>query len=95
MDFYSHLCRSLLFFLRPLVHQDHEGINKGDGDNLPAILAIFRTIKKAEDALAGRKTNVRCFNFNLLFVPIDRSLRCVTNSAVLVLVDVFVYIPSR
>jgi hypothetical protein len=41
------------------VHQDHEGIIKGDGDNLPAILAIFRTIKKAEDALAGKKTSVR------------------------------------
>ena len=76
------------------MHQDHEGINKGDGDNLPAILAIFRTIKKAEDALAGRKTNVRYFNFNLVLVPIDRALSCAANSAVLVLVELLVYIPS-
>lgn len=55
-DVYEPFYRILLFYLRPLVAQENEGLGKGDGDNLPAILAIFRTIKKAEDALEGNKT---------------------------------------
>lgn len=50
--------RMLLFYLRPLVHLDNEDIAKGGNDNLPAILAILRTLKKAEDVLEGNKTSV-------------------------------------
>ncbi|BBN05523.1 sister chromatid cohesion protein PDS5 [Marchantia polymorpha subsp. ruderalis] len=50
---YELVYRQLLAFLRALVHQDGDGRSdlgkKEDVDNLPAILAIFRSIKNAED----------------------------------------------
>eukprot|EP00250_Pteridium_aquilinum_P017571 c23690_g1_i1 orf=2-3739(-) len=55
-DLYEPFYRILLFYLRPLVYLDNEDISKGGTDNLPAILAIFRTIKKAKDVLEGNKT---------------------------------------
>lgn len=51
-----------MFFLRALVHQEAEGRGeagkKDDGDNLPAILAILRTIKSSEDVVDKSKTEV-------------------------------------
>lgn len=55
--------RELLFFLRALIHQEGEGKSeagkKEDGDNLPLILAILRTIKGCEDVVDKSKTEVR------------------------------------
>ncbi|KAI5081142.1 hypothetical protein GOP47_0004325 [Adiantum capillus-veneris] len=56
VDLYEPLYRFLLFFLRPLVHLDNDDTFKGGPENVPALLAIFRTIKKAEDALEGNRT---------------------------------------
>lgn len=54
--------RQLVSFLRALVHQDGDGRSetgkKEDVDNLPAILAIFRTIKNAEDLVDKAKSEV-------------------------------------
>lgn len=57
VDLYEPFYKMLLFYLRPLVHLDNEDIAKGGNDNLPAILAILRTLKKAEDVLEGNKTS--------------------------------------
>lgn len=50
------------------MHQEAEGRSdsgkKEDGDNLPAILAILRTIKNSEDAIDKAKTEV-CSYFSL------------------------------
>lgn len=47
------------------MHQEAEGRSdsgkKEDGDNLPAILAILRTIKNSEDAIDKAKTEVCSF----------------------------------
>ncbi|KAH7279481.1 hypothetical protein KP509_37G021700 [Ceratopteris richardii] len=56
-DLYEPIYRYLLFYLRPLVHVDQDDSSKGSVENIPAILAIFRTIKKADDALGGNKTH--------------------------------------
>lgn len=50
----------LLFFLRALIYQDAEGKNEPgkDGDNLPLILAILRTIKGCTNAVDKTKTEV-------------------------------------
>lgn len=49
------------------MHQEAEGRSdsgkKEDGDNLPAILAILRTIKNSEDAVDKAKTEVCSFPF--------------------------------
>ena len=49
------------------MHQEAEGRSdsgkKEDGDNLPAILAILRTIKNSEDAIDKAKTEVCSFPF--------------------------------
>lgn len=52
--------RELSFFLRALIHQDAEGKNEAgkDGDNLPLVLAILRTIKGCENAVDKTKTEV-------------------------------------
>lgn len=48
------------------MHQEAEGRSdsgkKEDGDNLPAILAILRTIKSSEDAIDKAKTEVCSFS---------------------------------
>lgn len=48
------------------MHQEAEGRSdsgkKEDGDNLPAILAILRTIKNSEDAIDKAKTEVCSFS---------------------------------
>lgn len=58
--------RELSFFLRALIHQDAEGKNEvgKDGDNLPLILAILRTIKGCENAVDKSKTEVGCDDFH-------------------------------
>jgi len=54
--------RELVFFLWALIHQEPAGINeagkKDDGDNVPLILAILRTIKGYENAVDKTKTEV-------------------------------------
>ncbi len=55
--------RELLFIIWALVHQEEwraEGGKKEDLDNLPAILAILRSIKNAEDLVDNSKTDVCC-----------------------------------
>lgn len=65
----SSMSRQLLAFLRALVHQDGDGRSdlgkKEDVDNLPAILAIFRSIKNAEDLVEkdNSKVGVSCPQF--------------------------------
>ncbi|CAN5950854.1 unnamed protein product [Sphagnum jensenii] len=52
--------RELLFIIWALVHQEEgraEGGKKEDLDNLPAILAILRSIKNAEDLVDNSKTD--------------------------------------
>lgn len=55
--------RELLFFLRALILQDGDAKGdagkKEDGDNLPLILAILRTIKGCENVVDKTKTEVR------------------------------------
>ncbi|CAM6113881.1 unnamed protein product [Calypogeia fissa] len=57
---YEPAYKQLLSFLRALVHQDGDGRSeqgkREDVDNLPAILAIFRTIKNAEDVVDKEKS---------------------------------------
>ncbi|MCO5578811.1 hypothetical protein L7F22_032658 [Adiantum nelumboides] len=67
-DLYESVYRFLLFFLRPLVHFDNDDTSKGGTENLPALLAIFQTIKKAEDALEGDRTAVRTWQFDITTV---------------------------
>jgi hypothetical protein len=60
--------RELLFIIWALVHQDEgraEGGKKEDLDNLPAILAILRSIKNAEDLVDNSKTDVCCISYEL------------------------------
>ncbi|KAJ7523458.1 hypothetical protein O6H91_18G050900 [Diphasiastrum complanatum] len=53
--------RQLSFFLRALLQQETDGRGevgkKDEVDNLPAILEIFRTIKRTEDATETPRTN--------------------------------------
>ncbi|XP_024361717.1 sister chromatid cohesion protein PDS5 homolog A isoform X2 [Physcomitrium patens] len=57
---YEPFYRELLFFLRALIHQESDGKNeaakKYDGDNVPLILAILRTIKGCENVVDRTKT---------------------------------------
>jgi hypothetical protein len=60
--------RELLFIIWALVHQEEgraEGGKKEDLDNLPAILAILRSIKNAEDLVDTSKTDVCCISYEL------------------------------
>ncbi|KAL3693850.1 hypothetical protein R1sor_007501 [Riccia sorocarpa] len=57
---YESVYRQLLSYLRALVHHDGESRSdlgkKDDVDNLPAILAIFRSVKNAEDLVDKEKS---------------------------------------
>ncbi|CAM6002717.1 unnamed protein product [Sphagnum balticum] len=56
----DYFFRELLFIIWALVHQEEgraEGGKKEDLDNLPAILAILRSIKNAEDLVDNSKTD--------------------------------------
>ncbi|KAL2634564.1 hypothetical protein R1flu_006043 [Riccia fluitans] len=57
---YETIYRQLLAYLRALVHQDGDSRSdpgkKDDVDNLPAILAIFRNVKSAEDLVDKEKS---------------------------------------
>lgn len=65
-----HFDRQLHAYLRALLNQD--GDSRGDAgkkdevDNIPAILAIFAEIKRAEDAVDSTKTEVKTVFSRLL-----------------------------
>lgn len=55
---YEPFYRQLLFYLHALICQDHSDGTRKDGiDNLSSILAIFRAIKRAEDAVDKHVTH--------------------------------------